>query len=78
MKIIDFKPEDVFFIKEPDLKKYFTELNELIVEFGTSVETLRTFKAKSLTPYEEKTNYEPIVQIGKEKFVPLSSLQGMI
>jgi hypothetical protein len=74
MKVIDFKSENVLFIREKDIKRYFIELNEQLAEMGSELKTLRTFKAKSLTRFEKKTNFEPIVQVAKEKYVPLSCL----
>ncbi|MFC1517830.1 hypothetical protein ACFL5G_04645 [Candidatus Margulisiibacteriota bacterium] len=77
-KIISFKKRDIFNLTKDNLQKYFMELEPTYVHDGPTVKQLRTFKAKSLTPYEEQTHFAPIVEIGKDKYLPLEKVKDVI
>ncbi|MBU0580298.1 MAG: hypothetical protein KKA19_03885 [Candidatus Margulisbacteria bacterium] len=77
-KIISFSKKDIFNLTKENMQKYFMELDPLYIQDGPKVKKLRTFKAKSLTPYEEKTHFTPIVQIGENKYISIEKVQSII
>lgn len=78
LKIISFGKEEILKVTKENLKKYFTELEPTYVQDGPKVKRLRTFVAKSFTEYQEKTDFSPVVEVGKDKYITIDKVKDMI
>ena len=77
-KIIDFNKKDAIKITQDNLRKYFTELDELYVDNGNEVKRLQIYQAQALSPFAELTDYAPIVKVSEGQFVPLAKIKGSV
>jgi hypothetical protein len=77
-KKVSYKKKEIINLTKQSLQKYFIELEPLYFQDGAKVKQARTFQAKSLTPFEEQTNYSPIVEIARNKYITIDKMREAI